>query len=622
MKRVQKIHKWAALLAGTQFLIWIATGLYFNLVDHERIAGHQYLSHNAMGHGESPRIEPGRLAEIGPLLAQLEPAQRITLTEVAGRPTYKVEHERRLYAHFAQSITLIDAYTGEPFTIDAPLARTLAKESYTGPGQIIDVTFFQHPPREMAREQNPVWRVQLADDLNTRVYVEALSGRIAGHKNKHTYEAQWMFMLHFMDYLGQGSFNNPFMWLFGFIVLWLSGSGLYWTLVKVHEGDYRLSLAKRSHALTLVQGDTEQRLDAPANASLLSVLQSQSIPVQSGCGGGGSCGLCKVRLSNDVRIKSAERAHLSEQEQAQGYRLACQHRSNETDRLELSGDNLLKTQTLTLVASRFLTPEIKELRFKAESALAYRAGAHVQFLIPAGRVASHPVPVPEAFACRWKSQCKGFFPHGPIQRSYSIANTADESKELVFTVKFHRAPGDPFPPGIGSAYLCNLPVGAKVQASLPVEEFGAALGQHEMILIGAGSGIAPLRSLLMERIGQRDCTKRISLYYGAREACDLVYVDELHQLAEQHNHFRFYPSLSQPNDQWQGHRGYAQHHAFDNLDEHQIREGQFYLCGPAAMMAQTTERLRALGVAERRIHSTQFGPTVVREQPLSADSRV
>ncbi|MBY6108228.1 2Fe-2S iron-sulfur cluster binding domain-containing protein [Ferrimonas balearica] len=308
-------HKWAALAVGLQMMIWIATGLYFNLVDHQRIGGHQYHQQ-----GAEPTWSLTQLVDPTPLLEQYAPVIRLTLIDRAGHPYYQLEHQRRLYRRQAQTLTLVDAIRGEVVTVDRAMASAVARASYRGPGAVSEITAL--PPRsaELPKEENPVWRVAFADDLATVAFVEARSGRLIGHQNRHSREAALMLKLHFIDYANTGGFNHPLMWTFALLSLALSLSGL--TLLIRRLGSNLSHWRARRVTLHTPAGGQELRLTP--RQSVLEGMLREGLAVRSECGGGGSCGRCRIRLEPGSPISAAEQRFLSRRHLEQGWRLACQ----------------------------------------------------------------------------------------------------------------------------------------------------------------------------------------------------------------------------------------------------------------------------------------------------------
>ena len=213
MTSIKTLHKWAAVFVGIQFMIWLGSGLYFNFMDHKKAAGHTYKTHlhsDLQWHQLS-------LQEPAAVLQQNAGVVSASLIDLAGKPYYLLQHQRGLYAHFANTYSLVDALSAQPVALDDAFAKQLAAASYNGPGQIVSAELLQPPIADLLKERNPVWQVNFADDINTSVYVDAGSGRIAGHSDDHKRLADFFLKLHFMDYANQGSFNNVFMMLFAFV---------------------------------------------------------------------------------------------------------------------------------------------------------------------------------------------------------------------------------------------------------------------------------------------------------------------------------------------------------------------------------------------------------------------
>ena len=232
---IGKIHKWASVVVGLQLLIWLGSGLYFNLMNHHQAAGHSYKTavKSELNWREAKLVDPKTI------LQQQPKSTGLSLISLAGAPYYLLNHQRGLYAHFTNTYTLIDARSGAPVSIDAEFAQLLAAASYNGPGQLVSSRLMQPPISDFPRQQNAVWQVNFADDLDTSVYVEAGSGRIVGHSDVHKRLADFALMLHFMDYSQQGSFNNIPMMLFAFATLWLSITGVIWTIFLVRQGKFK-----------------------------------------------------------------------------------------------------------------------------------------------------------------------------------------------------------------------------------------------------------------------------------------------------------------------------------------------------------------------------------------------
>ena len=235
MRWVRKLHKWASVIVGIQFVLWLASGLYFNLMDHTKAAGLSYFNQDMVQH----QLDATQLIEPKAVLEQHSDSMALDTVFLLAKPYYLLSHQQGLYAHSYHEYTLVDAYSGEVVTLDEALVTRLAQASYSGEGKVAELKLLTPPISDFPKQQNPTWQVSFADDINTEVYVEAQSGRIVGHSDEHKKLADIFFMLHFMDYSSQGSFNNVPMMLMAFFSLWLTITGCYWCIDLLRKGKYR-----------------------------------------------------------------------------------------------------------------------------------------------------------------------------------------------------------------------------------------------------------------------------------------------------------------------------------------------------------------------------------------------
>ena len=614
MNMVRKLHKWASVVVGIQFLIWLGSGMYFNFMDHTKAAGHTYKAH------QHPSLSWHTLAlqEPAEVLRQNAPSTTLTLIELAQKPYYLLNHQRGLYANFVNKHSLVDAQTGQPLTIDADFARQLASASYSGPGEIVSATLLQPPIADLLKQKNAVWQVNFADEINTSVYVEADSGRIAGHSDDDKRLADFFLKLHFMDYANEGSFNSVLMMVFAFVALWLSGTGMVWTVDLALRGQYKIKLFARKTTVKLFDRNQKSlgQVAFSNHKNLLDGLVEHNIILPSTCGGGGTCGRCRIMINQNVKTTAADLQHFSAFELEQGYRLACQHFSDDVEHMTLMDITDAKKYQLELVNSTFLSPFIKELRFTTQSKvpMRYKAGAFMRFFIPKASGCSVPADVPGSLQPDWQHIARLNYQHGACSRSYSLAGIDEATNELVFVIKLQSATNPSVLPGIGSNYLGNLRIGDRVEALGPFEEFYANPGSDKtMVLVGAGSGMAPLKALIEEQLALHRNNKGdkpprpLHFFYGARNENDVIYVDYFYQLAKQYPHFHYYPVLSRPDKGWLGATGYAQHVLALNW-QNVVEQGEpeFYLCGPKGLMDDTIRLLRDKGVPESNIAFDEF----------------
>ncbi|MEO2266444.1 2Fe-2S iron-sulfur cluster-binding protein [Pseudoalteromonas sp. YIC-656] len=606
MQWTRKIHKWASVIVGIQLLLWLGSGLYFNLMDHHKAGGHTYRAH---GHSEI-EIDTSALVEPKQVLESAAPSVELKQITLLDQPYYLVSHKRGLYAYFENQYSLFDAYTGDKVRIDGAFATRLAKRSYNGPGEVGQVRLLQPPIEDFPKQKNASWRVDFNDDIETSVYIEAGSGRVVGHSDAHKRFAGIFFMLHFMDYGNKGNFNSIQIILFAFVTLWLTLTGFIWTLDLIKRGQYKVKLFSSHREIKLF--DHQQQLldhvDISTATNLLDGLSEHNIALPSSCGGGGTCGRCKVLINPAPQVTSADKQHFSQPELEQGFRLACQHFSDDVQDMTLFDITDAQKMTLTLLSSEFVTPEIKELRFKLPAqGLQYKAGAFMRFLIPGGVVKAKPDRLPEQYQAHWQEVEEGTFEAQACSRNYSLASVSELTDELVFTVKYQRAPEQGVPAGSGSSYMCNLKVGDTIDAVGPFEEFYVEPSINApIIVVGAGSGMAPLHSIIQDLLLNRHYQQPIHFYFGARSQGDLLYRSEFERLSQQFANFHFTGVLSQPSANWQGRKGYAQQSMFQDITDELLLSAHFYLCGPQAMMDDTITALHKRGVSDQRIHIDSF----------------
>ncbi|WP_462158867.1 2Fe-2S iron-sulfur cluster-binding protein [Pseudoalteromonas sp. GB56] len=603
---VRKIHKWASIVVGIQFMLWLLSGIYFNLMDHHKVGGHTYRAHDH----QVAQINTSALVEPQEVLARADAVVSLKQIELLGHPYYLLTHKQGLYAYFENEYSLFDAYKGTEARIDEAFAIRLAKQSYNGPGSIREVTLLQPPLEDFPKQKNATWRVNFSDDIDTSVYIEDFTGRVVGHSDAHKRFADIFFMLHFMDYGNEGSFNNIQIILFAFVTLWLSLTGLIWTLDLIKRGQYKVAfLSKRS---TIKIFDHQQQLlgqvELSTATNLLDGLGEKRIALPSTCGGGGTCGRCKVLINPAPQATSADQQHFSESQLNQGFRLACQHFSNDVEDMTLFDVTDAQKTVLTLVSSEFVTPEIKELRFKAAGPdMHYKAGAFMRFFIPAGTVKARPDDLPDDYKGTWENVDNELFNGKACSRNYSLSSVSELDNELSFAIKYHRSPQPGIPAGYGSSYLCNLKVGDKVDALGPFEEFFVEPSSTApIIVIGAGSGMAPLKAIINELLLHRGYKQCIQFYFGARTEEDLLYQEEFFNLSQRFANFGYTPVLSQADSDWLGATGYAQQVMFNNVSREYLLEAHYYMCGPQAMMDETIVALVAMGVNREHIHFDSF----------------
>lgn len=215
-------HKWLSLVVATQLVIWLGTGLYFALADHSKAAGNTYRQPIESGHQKHPTP----LADIASL--PVKDAKAVRLFYLQDMPFYLVERHTSAHASQPRDTAVFNAFTGTPVQLDESMIKAQARRSYSGPGNVLSVTFSESPVTEIPGYRNAAWAVTMDDALATTIYLRADTAQIIAHVDGPRRLRNLMFKLHFMDYANEGSFNNLFSQVFGLMALLLTLTGIWW----------------------------------------------------------------------------------------------------------------------------------------------------------------------------------------------------------------------------------------------------------------------------------------------------------------------------------------------------------------------------------------------------------
>ena len=608
LMQIRVIHKWLSLFVGVQLLIWLGTGLYFNLMDHSKARGNEYRINTAT-QAKAADFDLFDVSLLHKQQVNSEEIQQVKLIWLLNQPFYHVIYEQGAHSYEPRKSSLFNGVTGYQFTLTAELVLKLAKSSYSGSGKLATPKLLNPPFDDDVRQQNPMWQVETDDSNNTTIYLDAVTGQVVRHANDDSRLKDLMMKLHFMDYGNSGGFNHWLIIVFAIATLLLSITGVTWLIQQYKNGLLTLSFGDKSHNI-VVSFESEQTAADISAASMDTVLEGLAkshVYLSSSCGGGGTCGQCVFLTKTSLPITPAERQQLSVEQLMAGYRLGCQHKISSVDEIQIDNKAGAKNYVLEVVASEFITPFIKQVKFKVKSGeqLSYRAGAYMQFEVPAGKGQLKPNDIPEHFAAHWQSFEQGNFPHDKVNRHYSMANFDSEGDELIFNIRWQKS-------GIGSSYLGSLKVGQNIVARGPFSDFFASENlAMQRFFIGAGSGLAPLRAIIFEQLKKYNYQGDITLIYGARSDDDLLYHAQLLELEHQHDNFTYIPCLSSAGVSWQGETGYVQQQ-LSKLIEQGVEQGmamanaEFYLCGPAPMMQEVEGLIVQAGVPSEQIFKDSF----------------
>ena len=379
-------------------------------------------------------------------------------------------------------------------------------------------------------------------------------------------------------------------------------------------------LVNSSDVVIEINDDADKKFLAPAGDKLLNTLANHGIFVSSACGGGGSCGQCRVTVkSGGGDILPTERSHISKREAKEGCRLACQVAVRQDMKIALPEEIFgIKKWYCEVISNDNKATFIKELKLRIPEGedVPFRAGGYIQIECPPHNISYADFDVPQEYRGDWEKFNLFRFQSNvtePCIRAYSMANYPDEKGIIMLNVRIATPPpGVPdAPPGIMSSYIWSLKAGDSVTISGPFGEFFAKDTDAEMVFIGGGAGMAPMRSHIFDQLGRLKSKRKISFWYGARSLREMFYQDEFEQLAREHPNFTFHVALSdpQPEDNWTGYTGFIHNVLYENyLRDHPAPEDcEFYMCGPPMMNAAVIAMLKNLGVEDENILLDDFG---------------
>jgi Na+-transporting NADH:ubiquinone oxidoreductase subunit F len=364
----------------------------------------------------------------------------------------------------------------------------------------------------------------------------------------------------------------------------------------------------------------ERDIVVPVGDKLLNTLTAKSLYLPSACGGGGTCGQCRVSvLEGGGELLPTEASLINKREAAAGQRLACQLIVQQDLRIEVSEDVFgVNKWECTVRSNDNVATFIKELVIELPEGqtIDFRAGGYLQIECPAYRLSYRDIAIPEQYREDW--QRFGLFDLESIikkraVRAYSMANYPDENDIVMLNVRIATPPPTvpDAPPGIMSSYIFGLKAGDKVTVSGPYGDFFARDTDAEMVFVGGGAGMAPMRSHILDQLLRIKTQRKISFWYGARSLRETFYAELFDELAAKHDNFDWFLALSEPlpEDHWEGYTGFVHEVLLENyLKHHPAPEDcEYYLCGPPMMNAAVIAMLDSQGVDEENIMLDDFG---------------
>ncbi len=368
----------------------------------------------------------------------------------------------------------------------------------------------------------------------------------------------------------------------------------------------------------LINDDKE--IEVPAGGKLLGVLADQGIFVSSACGGGGTCAQCTVHVcEGGGEILATEKNHINNREAREGLRLSCQVAVKQDMKVEVPEEALeTKKWECTVRSNRNVATFIKELvlELPAGEEVGFKAGGYIQIECPPHTVHYRDFKIEDKFRGDWDKFDVWRYTSvvdEEIIRAYSMANYPGEQGIIMLNVRVASPPPrmPDVPPGKMSSYIFGLEPGDKVTISGPYGEFFIKDSDAEMVYIGGGAGMAPLRSHIFELFKRRRTDRKVSYWYGGRSLRELFYIEHFREIEKEFPNFQFNIALSEPmpEDNWTGYVGFIHQVLLDNyLKEHPAPEDiEYYICGPPMMNQAVFKMLDDLGVEPENIAFDDFG---------------
>jgi Na+-transporting NADH:ubiquinone oxidoreductase subunit F len=379
-------------------------------------------------------------------------------------------------------------------------------------------------------------------------------------------------------------------------------------------------LVESGEVTITINDDPEKAITTPAGSTLLNTLSAEKIFIPSACGGKGTCGVCKVDvIEGGGTLLPTETSHISRGEARQGTRLSCQVKVKQDMKIEIAPEvfNVRKWQC-RVRSNRNVATFIKELVLELPEgdAVPFRAGGYIQIECPPHVVKYSDFDIEEEYREDWDKFNMWQFVSKvdePVTRAYSMANYPLEAGIIMLNVRIASPPpGMPeVPPGKMSSFIFSLKPGDDVTISGPFGDFFAKETDNEMVFVGGGAGMAPMRSHIFDQFHRLHTDRKVSYWYGARSLREAFYQEDFDEIAAENDNFEWHLALSEPRseDDWEGSTGFIHQVLFDEyLKHHPAPEDvEYYLCGPPMMNQAVINTLLELGVEPENIDLDDFG---------------
>ena len=369
----------------------------------------------------------------------------------------------------------------------------------------------------------------------------------------------------------------------------------------------------------------EKEIITSPGSTLLSTMSAEKIFLPSACGGGGTCGMCECQVTDGGgTILPTEAPFFSRKQQLNNYRLACQVKVREDMEIQIPAEVFgIKKWECTVVSNDSVATFIKEfvVRLPEGETMEFRSGGYIQIDVPAITVDFKDMVIGEDYKGDWdkfKMWDLTMKNPEPIYRAYSMANHPAEGNIVMLNIRIATPPFDRktggfmnVNPGICSSYIYSRKPGDKVMVSGPYGEFFIKPTEKEMMFIGGGAGMAPMRSHIFDLFHTKKTGRKATFWYGGRSKRELFYVDQFEAIEKDFPNFKFHIALSEPDksDNWEGYTGFIHQVIHDEylVKHEEPEEIEFYLCGPPMMNDAVFQMLDDMGVPPEMIAFDDFG---------------
>jgi Na+-transporting NADH:ubiquinone oxidoreductase subunit F len=398
--------------------------------------------------------------------------------------------------------------------------------------------------------------------------------------------------------------------MFTLIVLFLVGVILFAKSQLVASGNVMIN----------INDDEEKSLTVKTGDKLLNTLSANKIFLPSACGGGGTCAECKCIVADGGGdVLATEKSKLTRREIREGYRLTCQVPVKQDMKLEIPAEVFdIKKWTCKVRSNNSVATFIKELVLELPEGenVDFRAGGYIQIEAPPHTVKYQDFTIEDEYREDWDKFDMWRFVskvNEDVVRAYSMANYPEEKGLIMLNVRIASPPPNKpdVPPGQMSSYIYNLKPGDEVVISGPYGEFFARDTDNEMVFVGGGAGMAPMRSHIFDQLKRIHSKRKMTFWYGARSKREIFYQDEFDELARKNDNFEWHVALSEPlpQDNWEGKTGFIHQVLHDSyLKDHPAPEDcEYYICGPPMMNTAVLKLLDDMGVERENILLDDFG---------------